>query len=237
MAGAAGTLSGMYSASQRMKLELREGLEQLEKMETYANYGRAGGGPLMHDQGMASSSDLTESLRLKLAELQKTSVEMDRMCRMQGLKSQKDIWKRKVEHISEEADALRTALDKYLQREGRRQREAHERAELIGRTTGENARVLSEMEADERDMNTLARSARVVEEALHTGYGTLKRMAEQREVLKGAQRKALDVLNYVGLSDTVLKKINRRHIMDRWISYGGMLITLIVVAGVWKLTH
>ncbi|CAI7895811.1 unnamed protein product [Closterium sp. NIES-53] len=54
---------------------------------------------------------------------------------------------------------------------------------------------------------------------------------------QSAQRRALDMLNYVGLSDTVLKKINRRQLVDRAISYGGMLLTLIVIFIVWRWTR
>ena len=40
---------------------------------------------------------------------------------------------------------------------------------------------------------------------------------------QAAQRKMLDVLNTVGLSDTLLRVIDRRHKMDRWLTYGGMV--------------
>ena len=33
----------------------------------------------------------------------------------------------------------------------------------------------------------------------------------------------LDVLNTVGLSDSLLRVIDRRHKMDRWLTYGGMV--------------
>ena len=40
---------------------------------------------------------------------------------------------------------------------------------------------------------------------------------------QAAQRKMLDVLNTVGLSDSLLRVIDRRHKMDRWLTYGGMV--------------
>lgn len=40
---------------------------------------------------------------------------------------------RKVEQVAEEADSLKTSLDKYNLRHQRRMQEARERAELIGR--------------------------------------------------------------------------------------------------------
>lgn len=41
--------------------------------------------------------------------------------------------------------------------------------------------------------------------------------------LQAAQRKVLDVINSVGLSDSLLCVIDRRQRMDRWITYGGMV--------------
>ena len=40
---------------------------------------------------------------------------------------------------------------------------------------------------------------------------------------QAAQRKMFDVLNNVGLSDSLLRVIDRRHKMDRWLTYGGMV--------------
>jgi len=52
-----------------------------------------------------------------------------------------------------------------------------------------------------------------------------------------AQRKALDILNTVGLSNSVLKLVERRHRVDKWIAYAGMITTVIVVYMFWRWTH
>lgn len=44
-----------------------------------------------------------------------------------------------------------------------------------------------------------------------------------------AQRKALDVLNTVGLSNSVLRLIERRNRVDTWIKYMGMIATIVVL--------
>ena len=43
--------------------------------------------------------------------------------------------------------------------------------------------------------------------------------------LQAAHRKALDVLNSLGLSDSLLRVIDRRQRLDKWITYGGMVRT------------
>ncbi|CAN7137782.1 unnamed protein product [Brassica rapa subsp. narinosa] len=44
-----------------------------------------------------------------------------------------------------------------------------------------------------------------------------------------AQRKALDVLNTVGLSNSVLRLIERRNRVDTWINYVGMIATIVIL--------
>ncbi|CAN6843836.1 unnamed protein product, partial [Brassica oleracea] len=44
-----------------------------------------------------------------------------------------------------------------------------------------------------------------------------------------AQRKALDVLNTVGLSNSVLRLIERRNRVDTWIKYVGMIATIVIL--------
>eukprot|EP00271_Cylindrocystis_brebissonii_P014560 TRINITY_DN35930_c0_g1_i1.p1 TRINITY_DN35930_c0_g1~~TRINITY_DN35930_c0_g1_i1.p1 ORF type:complete len:233 (-),score=38.95 TRINITY_DN35930_c0_g1_i1:1070-1768(-) len=230
------TLSELFSMAQRIKLELQDGLERLEKLESSATMG-SGSGLLLMDEPIAP--DLTERMRTKLAELRRLTTEMDHLYKMQMGRANSNLWKRKVEALFEEGAALHGGLDKYLVREQRRQREASDRMELLGRRNQarEGAQVLSEFEADQRDMETAKNSSRMLEETLQSGFATLKKMAEQREILKGAQRRALDVLNYVGLSDAVLKKINRKLWWDRLITYGGMVFTLGVVFVVWRWTR
>jgi len=46
-------------------------------------------------------------------------------------------------------------------------------------------------------------------------------------VTQSAHRKALDILNTVGISNSVLRLIERRNRVDQWIKYAGMLLTLI----------
>ena len=54
---------------------------------------------------------------------------------------------------------------------------------------------------------------------------------------QSAQRKALDVLNSLGLSDSLLRVIDRRQRMDKWITYGGMLVVCLLIGGLlwWRL--
>ena len=69
----------------------------------------------------------------------------------------------------------------------------------------------------------------MLEQILGQGASILGNMGAQRERLKRAQKKALDMLNVLGLSESLLKIAERRQRVDKAIVYGGMVTTLLVV--------
>eukprot|EP00249_Psilotum_nudum_P015020 c25123_g2_i1 orf=97-792(+) len=231
MAGA--TLSDVYQQARHSLLLVRDGLERLERLESSTSLPVAAG-------KSTQDADLAQHMKRELAQLQGYSVQMDRLWRSQVAKPHRDLWKRKVEQVEEEAESLEMGLNKYLSRQHRRQREAQERVELFQRMNGdssEGARILQNFDEEAQAIQAAKNSSRMIDEAYATGTAVLAKYAEQRDRLKRAQRKALDILNTVGLSSSVLKLIERRHRTDKWISYMGMAITLIVVIMVWRWTH
>ncbi|KAG0449812.1 hypothetical protein HPP92_015866 [Vanilla planifolia] len=182
-------------------------------------------------------AELSFSIKRDITHIQSLCSEMDRLWRSIPAKGQRDLWKRKVEQIAEEADFLRDSLDKHTFRQQQRTQEAKERAELLERASGESEHVLRIFDDEARAMRSARNSHRMLEEAYATGVAVLSKYAEQRDRLKRVQRKALDVLNTVGLSNSVLKLIERRHRVDKWVAYGGMIITLILMYVFWRWTH
>ncbi|KAK9801396.1 hypothetical protein WJX73_006105 [Symbiochloris irregularis] len=216
-------LSTLNKTARSLILALREGLEKLEKGdESVPLYGQATG--------------LSKGLQQKLADLQRTRADMDSIWRMQTLSSavsKQDIWKRKVEQVSEETDALDLAFNRHLTRQRRRHAEEQDRQQLLdGRTVdGPTWRLQQDTEA--ASQSSIQNSKKTLEEMFQTGAGILTDMGAQRERLKAAHRKALDILNSLGLSDSLLRVIDRRQRMDKWMTYGGMVLTLCLVAFLW----
>eukprot|EP00873_Tetraselmis_striata_P026276 jgi/Tetstr1/446540/TSEL_034065.t1 len=223
-AGGMSDLQGLHSQAKRLILSLRAGLERLEGMET------VGGAP----------PGLSSDMRQKLADLVRTSQQMDSQWRMQVLNesaAKKNIWKRKVEQIGEETDTLRLALDRFAGREAARHREAADREELFRRARGGSEDEIADMASDHREeaamASSIGNSKRVLEEAFTTGAAILTNMAGQRERLKATQRKMRGVLSSVGVSESLLKAIDRRQRWDAIIVYGGMLLVLLVFGLAW----
>lgn len=109
----------------------------------------------------------------------------------------------------------------------RRHAEVAERQQLLERrgALGEPARAYD----DGAVRQSAESSKRMLEEAYQTGAAILGGMATQRDTLKSAHRKALDVLNSTGLSASLLRVIERRQSMDKILAYGGMALTLVLV--------
>ncbi|TKY57182.1 Membrin-11 protein [Spatholobus suberectus] len=208
MEGGGGTLSEVYQSAKKLLLRTRDGLERVERSEH-------------------SSSDFSFAINNDITQIQFLCVQMDRLWRSIAAKSQRDLWKsRKVEQIAEEAESLRESLDKYNLRNQKRMMEAKERAELLGRANGDSSHVLRIFDEEAQAMS-IRGSARELENANSIGEAILSTIHGQRERLKSAHRKALDVLNTVGMSNSVLRLIERHNRVDQWIKYAGMLLTVI----------
>ncbi|CAO3596710.1 unnamed protein product [Absidia cylindrospora] len=62
----------------------------------------------------------------------------------------------------------------------------------------------------------------------------LENLTEQHGILKKAQRKILDTANTLGLSQNVIRYIERRTTQDKWIFFGGLIITVFIL---WAIVH
>lgn len=226
MEGAGGTLSDLYQNSRRLLLKTRDGLERLERLKFSSSA-----------TGFVDSPDLSFAVKNDITQIQSLCVEMDRLWRSIPAKSQRDLWKRKVEQVAEEVDSLKESLDRYLRWNQKQMLEAKEREELLGRANGESAHILRIFDEEAQAMQSARNSSRMLEEAYSTGVAILSRYSEQKEHLKNAQRKALDILNTVGLSNSVLRLIERRHRVDKWIKYAGMIFTIIILYAFWRWTR
>ncbi|GLT75798.1 hypothetical protein SLA2020_474950 [Shorea laevis] len=216
--GGGGTLSEIYQSSRKLLLRTRDGIERLERLEISASNARG-----------LDSPELSFAVKKDISQIQSLCAEMDRLWRSIAARSQRDLWRRKVEQVAEEADSLKDSLDKYSMRNQKRMIEAKERAELLGRANGESAHVLRIFDEEAQAMQSVRNSSRMLEESFATGTAILSKYAEQRDRLKRAQRKALDVLNTVGLSNSVLRLIERRNRVDKWIKYMGMILTVVLL--------
>ena len=78
----------------------------------------------------------------------------------------------------------------------------------------------------------LQNTNRYMDDLLGQGSSILENLREQRGTLKGAQKKMLDVLNTLGMSNTVIRLIEKRAEGDKRILIGGMILTCFLMWGI-----
>ena len=226
----------LHGAARRLTLELREGV--VRRPGAAAGRGGARASSALSSRRPARAQErleryegqvgapptLAASLQSKHAELARVARELEQQQRvllMSEGAGRRDIWKHKVEQVVEETDQLRAALEKHTRREHRRQVEERERAELLQRVTDVEVN-LGEADLEAQALASVNRSSSMVDDLLAHGTAILGSMAEQRDRIKSAQRRVLDVLNATGMSERLLKAAGDRQKQDALLVYGGI---------------
>ncbi|GFF44805.1 v-SNARE protein Bos1, putative [Aspergillus lentulus] len=75
-----------------------------------------------------------------------------------------------------------------------------------------------------REQSFFANTNSQLDEFLDRGRAVLADLGQQREVLKGTQRRLYSVANTLGVSGDTIRKVQRRAKQDKWIFWGGVLI-------------
>ena len=125
------------------------------------------------------------------------------------------LWKVKIDELGHEAQFLSNDL----RRVTRFHDHQRERDSLFRRRAGAAPSAAHDDLLEAED--SYARSGNQVDELRENGRASLDSLRAQRERLKNTHRNALDMINKLGLSDTVMKLINSRNKQDRKIVLGG----------------
>ena len=79
---------------------------------------------------------------------------------------------------------------------------------------------------------------RSLDDMWETGNAVLDGLRSQKNVLKKAHRRLLDVTNMMSLSNSVMRLIERRSTQDKFILYGLAILTcVIILTGFWYFRH
>ncbi|KAM9780089.1 Golgi SNAP receptor complex member 2 [Neosynchiropus ocellatus] len=138
--------------------------------------------------------------------------------------------KLRVDQLKYEVQHLRTALMNFQHRRYNREAEEREREELLSRTFTTNDADTSIHIDETLQYNTSLHNAHNgMNQLLENGSNILTGLRDQRSTLKGTHKKMLDVANMLGLSNTVMRLIERRATQDKFIMIGGMLFTCVFI--------
>lgn len=80
-----------------------------------------------------------------------------------------------------------------------------------------------------REQSFFSSTNATLDEYIERGRAVLGDLGDQREMLKGTQRKLFDVANTLGISGDTIRMVERRAKQDKWIFWGGVAIFVVFV--------
>lgn len=75
-----------------------------------------------------------------------------------------------------------------------------------------------------REQNFFSTANAQLDEFLDRGRAVLGDLGQQREILKGTQRRLYSVANTLGVSGDTIRMVERRAMQDKWIFWGGVIV-------------
>ncbi|KAL8453152.1 hypothetical protein Emed_001022 [Eimeria media] len=150
------------------------------------------------------------------------------------------LWDRRIQDLVADAESFRREAEGRMNMEQQRVEDVmRERKALlgeanIGRRWGD-MRDTELMYAKERDR--LQESRTMLDSVLAQGWGIVGQLVSQNASLKNAKRKVLDMASSAGVASTLLGAVGRRQQGDKWLVYGGMILTLVFFFVVYRLVH
>uniref|UniRef100_A0A182K4T4 Golgi SNAP receptor complex member 2 n=1 Tax=Anopheles christyi TaxID=43041 RepID=A0A182K4T4_9DIPT len=137
--------------------------------------------------------------------------------------------KMRVDQLKYDIRHLTAALKMYQDKKQRRETEMAERENLLNKRFTANTETSIDIDYSLQHHNSMQNANRGVDEMIWTGSNILDGLRSQRETLKGARKRILDVGNTLGLSNQTMKMIERRLVEDKYVMYGGMFVTTFII--------
>ncbi len=85
-----------------------------------------------------------------------------------------------------------------------------------------------------REQSFFAQTNSQLDEFLDRGRAVLGDLGQQREMLKGTQRRLYSVANTLGISGDTIRMVERRAKQDKWIFWGGVVVFVLFC---WLVIH
>ena len=210
------SISSLFPASQRVVLQVQQ---QLGEYESGAN----------------TSHQVELSIHASLESLGRSVAEMDLAANNEG--ARRDMWKQRVRAMADELHVLRTAFTRAQKHNPHssysQQAEAAAVRSALFSGHSTSAPSMSAVDSFARQHDSLQRSHTLIDELQEMGTSALDSLRTQRGTLKGVHRKALDMANILGMSGSLMRLIGREEQTNAWITYACMILTVVVVLGIW----
>lgn len=209
----------LHRETRRLILESRNLLEALESACTNTQL------------DPAASSPVRETFRENVTKLTTNATSLRRQVTTEP-PSRRQVWKARLRDLDDQISELRSSEAQCLNKFRKNAAERQMRDELLQRRDGK-ATVIHGMEAGYRageEAKRLDDSTGLTSNILGTGRDTLQALFQQKDRLRGAKKKVLDVLHQIGVDRQIIARIERREYSDMLLVYGLMVVMLILLA-------
>uniref|UniRef100_A0A8C5UZ35 Golgi SNAP receptor complex member 2 n=1 Tax=Microcebus murinus TaxID=30608 RepID=A0A8C5UZ35_MICMU len=129
--------------------------------------------------------------------------------------------KLRVDQLKYDVQHLQTALRNFQHRRYAREQQERQREELLSRTfTTNDSDTTIPMDESLQFNSSLQKVHHGMDDLIGGGHSILEGLRAQRLTLKGTQKKILDIANMLGLSNTVMRLIEKRAFQDKYFMIG-----------------
>jgi Golgi SNAP receptor complex protein 2 len=203
------------------ELELK--LEQLDLSPS----GGTGTAPAPSYGGSAAATvSLAADIHIGLQEMERRLKDLDALSKKES-KAQRDVARRRLVHMRTSFDHVTATFNTLLRKKGINKTDFQKKA-LFGSYYNCDG-TLENLDLEMAENSSLNRSAQMLDDYLASGRSALEELVGQRERLKNAQRKVYDILNLLGISNTIMKNVENREAVDRLIVFAGMILISILL--------
>ncbi|CAG5017870.1 unnamed protein product [Parnassius apollo] len=142
--------------------------------------------------------------------------------------NQRSMAKMRVDQLKYDNKHIQASLQNAQNKRRRREQELADREQLLSRRFGHDHTAIN-VDFLAQEQMSLQNSHQNVDEMLYTGSNILQTLRYNRDTLKGAHRRLINLANTLGLSNATISLIERRVIQDKYVLFGGMVVTLTVI--------
>lgn len=141
----------------------------------------------------------------------------------------------KVDQVKYDCQHLQAALQNFQHRRYMKNQQQRERELLMKRTFKTNDEETSiQMDDSVNHHHRLQNAHKGMDDLLSHGSSVIENLRNQRSSLKGIKTKMLNIANTLGMSNTVMRLIEKRTTQDKLVLFGGMIITTVIMFLIWK---
>jgi len=202
------TIDEKYKITYKLSLEIRD---QLEHLET----------------GPDASVFLQGKISTNINNLSRQTEQLEAMVSQQSA-SRRELWRIRIKQLVDECKSLRLSVGTYFEQKNKQTKQEELRSQLFERknkqvTTSTNAQSLI------KEGDSIKSSISMIEDIEGVGSTVRDAIFNQNDQIRNMQSKVRDIVSSLGLSNSLMKVIQRRQLGDKIITYTGMVLTLVLI--------